>query len=340
VSNGANRIRLDLLLLVTIRLFYDERCDESKHRKATLPVVREAVHTEGRRPPRSICGQACRQRAYEARKRAHTHSDATAHDNPAPRIAPLVITSREKPFFTPEDAEEVFKRIGPRERIDFGSVAGTLDLIADNCVHASRRGTAPTAGEHQKWFQLVGCVARKLLVHFGVSGPLDHLDGNRTAGAVNALLRAVPPNVSLDFYLRDMMAKEIKAPTTPSEWHTIRACLRGLQFLTHRTDLAADAMEKDKGASRTAPREEINLVAQLHPLYVEVTGDEGWYTTNLENETQSAFVSLVSAVAAHIHNRLEIVDPPAPARLANGLKALSTSPRRIIKRIQQVRKLP
>jgi hypothetical protein len=290
--------------------------------------------------PAVFCGQACRQRAYEARKRSHTHSDAAAHNAPEPRIASPVVTSRQKPFFTLEDAEQVFKKIGQaRDGTDFGSVAGKLDLIADDCVHASRRGTAPTAGEHQKWFQLVGRVARKLLVHFGVNGPLDHLDGNRTAGAVNALLRAVPPNVSLDFYLRDKMAKEIKAPT-PSEWHAIRAFLRGLQFLTHRTQLAADTMEKDKGALRTAPPEEIYLVAQLHPLYAEVTGDNRWYT-NFENETQGGlFVSFVSAVAAHIHDRLEILEPPAPARLVNGLKALSTSRRRIIKRIQQVRKLP
>lgn len=80
------------------------------------------------------------------------------------------------------------------------------------------------------------------------------------------------------------------------------------------------------------------LVAALHDLYTGVTGDKNWYTANVDNGTPSGpFIEFVQAMAAHILVNLDAVDPPVPT-LAKNLKTLSTSPRRIVKRVQKILK--
>jgi hypothetical protein len=292
-----------------------------------------------------FCGASCRQRAYEARRRA-AHPAATpgiTHDTQVPRIASLLVTttSHEQPIFTPEDVEALLQKIGktPREGTDLDLVAENLTRIAEDCVDAHRRGTAPTAGEYHKRFSSIERHVSKSLEYFDLHGSLDHLNGNGTVNSVNALIRCVPANDRLDFYLRDKIAREIGASEVPSEWRALRVCLLSLQYVKHRLQLAVAQAQAGKGAPREVPPEEINLVAPVRDLYVEVTGDKNSYTNDPIKDTQgSSLVDFISGVAVHIHDHLAGAEPPAPADLRRNLKALGTKRRRIIERLRQIPK--
>jgi len=137
------------------------------------------------------------------------------------------------------------------------------------------------------------------------------------------------------------MAAEIDAREPPSEWAAIRVTLRGLQVMLARAEWAAATAGLNKGAVRKAPPDEVSLVAALHRLYADVTGDKRWHTINVNNGAPGGpFVDFVMAVAAHIHDHLDnAMDPPAPEAFANNIKTLSTSPRRVAKRIGLARKI-
>jgi hypothetical protein len=277
------------------------------------------------------------------------------------RTAALVV-GLEKPIFGPADPEEIIHRIGATARVgtDFGGIAIRLNRIAQECISTSRRETAPTAGELHAWFRSVKRDVEKVLAHFGITGPLDHLESGTTINALNTLLRAMPMTDGPDTYLRNMMAREVAPPDPtnapdgagialgatggPSQWQALRATVRSMQFLLQGTQLALQATEKGKGAPRRTPQEELDLVARVMDLYVETTGDQKVYTivTTMggdinEKKDGSRLVDFIKAVTDHIYAHRAVIEPPPPARLVKTLKDFK--PRRIIERIRQVQKL-
>ena len=118
-----------------------------------------------------------------------------------------------------------------------------------------------------------------------MNGPLDHLDNKETINAVYRL--GTPADLQSPRggdYLRYRMAAEIGAPGTLSARHAIRAGLRGLQMIMVCAENAAEIAGRDKGAPRNTPPEELSLVAKLHELYTDVTGDKRWVTTNPDDD--------------------------------------------------------
>jgi hypothetical protein len=245
------------------------------------------------------------------------------------------VTTEKRAFFTFNHAETLFQGRAPEEA-DFDLVAAKLTLIAEGCVSVYQRATGPTAGKRQEWFRSVAGVSSKLLALFGLHRPLDHLEGPRTLDAINALQLSVP--TQLDLYLRQRLAKEIKASEVPSVWQTFRMGLGCMQLMMHYAQLADDAAEKSKSSSRRAPEEELYLVRELYALNVEITEDKRWYTV-VDGTPQGPMVELVGAVATHIHDHLDVMEPAPPPGLAAHLNALSKSPRRIAKRLSMVRPL-
>ena len=143
-------------------------------------------------------------------------------------------------------------------------------------------------------------LATDLLAACGMNGTLEPV----TSNAVNVLLYTVPTDAGIGFNLRSALRAETHSPEVPSEWHTIRAALRCLQFLEHRARLAIVELEDKKGAHRKARTEEIDLVSALDHLYFEVTGQRRSYTIDALNETQGGpLVELVAIVAAHMCDR-------------------------------------
>jgi hypothetical protein len=284
-----------------------------------------------------FCRPACRQRAYEARMKSRASS--TAARPTASRIVPLVVSNRKEPFCTPEDVETFFPgKI--YERPDLERIAEELNLIADRCINISRQASAPSAGKRYKLLQSFGDNAGRFLAHFGLDKPLDHLDSNRTISALNTLLLNVPANDPSSLYLLERMAKEFNAPELPSKFHAYRAALRGVQLLMHDAQLGADATRKAMGAKRRAPPEEIYLVAALRSLYHSETGDDDWYTASLDTGIPSGrLVNFVGLIARRIHDHRDAVEPAMPPALVKNLETLSRSPRRIGKRMQEVRRL-
>jgi hypothetical protein len=274
------------------------------------------------------------------------------------RTAALVV-GVDKQIFEPADPEAIIRKIGAtaRDGTDFDDIAIRLSFIALECVSTSHRETAPTAGELHAWFRSVKRDVEMVLAHFGIVGPLDHLESGTTINMLNTLLRAMPMSDGPDTYLRNMMAREVGVfaspdPTSapadagialgatgrPSQWQALRATVRSMQFLLHGAQLAIEATEKGKGAPRRTPQEELNLVARVMDLYVEITGDEKLYTIPTDDEKKggSVLVDFIRAVAAHIHAHLAVIEPSPPARLVKTLKDFK--PRRIIERIRQVQK--
>jgi hypothetical protein len=223
-----------------------------------------------------------------------------------------------------------------RPQADFDKIANDLDFIAQEHISSCRRRMAPTAGEDQKRLLRIASLAQRSLAAFGVNKPLDQPDNN------SIYMLGIPadaPRHREDLYLRSRMAAEIGAPDVPGEWPAIRGAVRGLQMIQVRADCAAIIAERDKGAVRTPP-EELSLVAGLHKVYADVTGDKRWQTIDPETGTPGGpFVRFVQEVTAHIHDNLDAVDPPVPVALAKNLMALSTLPRRLGKRINVVRKM-
>jgi hypothetical protein len=256
----------------------------------------------------------------------------------------LFVTAQERPIFNPEDAKVMFQnclKVRPPEQTDFAKVALHLDVIVLNFFSTFLRRTAAPAGEDQKWLLGIARGARQLLASFSVNGPRNHLDNVETVNSVSML--AIPTDATLhrrwDLYLRQHMAEEISAPEMPSERQAIRAALRGLQMMLVRAECAATIVGTEKGAPREPAAEELYLVKALHALYADVTGDKRWITTSADTgKSGGPFVKFAMAVAAHIHDNLDSLEPAAPTGLAANLKSLSTSPRRIGARIRVIRK--
>jgi hypothetical protein len=248
-----------------------------------------------------------------------------------------------KQFFTPEEVEALFDGTA-RQGIGIDPVV-ELNLIADRCVRISHEKAAPTAGERQKMFRFVRAHATKLVAAFGLTRPHDHLDSDRTAEAIYALLQSIPSNASL--YLRHSMAQEIKASELPGEWEVFRATLRGLQLMMLGGQLGDDAAELGKGAPRTSPREEIYLISALRDLYQKMTGDDDWDKGPPDEPPSGPLASFIRAVAAHIRDELAAVEPvtglpahePVPPGLAANLNALSIRSWRIGSRFREVRRI-
>ena len=199
---------------------------------------------------------------------------------------------------------------------------------------------APTPGEDQKWFLKVARHIRPLLADFAVSGHIDHLSSPETISLISLL--SFPSDAVLprdDLYLRNRMAVEVGAREVLGAAPAIRGTLRGLQMMMVHAERGAAIAEDPKGARRKEPPEELYLVAALHALYQRVTGDKFWITSPPDGGVPGRpFVSFAMAVLAHICDNLDALEPAAPAALAENLKRLSTSPRRIGNRIRYVRR--
>jgi hypothetical protein len=265
----------------------------------------------------------------------------TAQSSGTHRIGRLFVTSHRRPVFQSEDARALFQKcrgVRPQEGTDFDKIAEDLNFITLWFFSAFLRRTAPTAGEDHKWCLLVAGLIRRLLAAFGVDGPLDHLNNAETVNSFY-ILGTLTDAPREDLYLRSKMAAEIGASEVPGETRAIRCAFRGLQMMMVRSEWGAKIAGRNKGAPRKAPPEEEYLVRALHELYADVTGDKRWNTTPVDIGIPGGpFVDFVKAVAAHIDDNLDAVEPPAPAALTKNLKALSTSPRRIGGRIRRVRK--
>ena len=325
---ATSRYSLAVMKLVTKSTYARRRCQWCRKQFTPAAGGRPAV----------FCSATCRQRDYEARKGLRTRPDARLRpeSSRAPRHGRLFVTSQNRPIFNPEDAKAMFLGVQPHEQTDFAKVALDLDFIVLNFFSAFLRRTAATAGEDQKRLLGIASGARQLLAAFGVNGPRNHLDNGETVNSFYML--AIPADTAparWDLYLRHHMAEEISAPEMPSEWHATRATLRGLQMILVRAECAATIIGTDKGAPRKPATEELFLVGALHALYADVTGDKRWITTSVDNgKTDGPFVRFVMAVAKHIHDNLDALKPAASTDLAENLKALSTSPRRIGTRIR------
>jgi hypothetical protein len=249
----------------------------------------------------------------------------------------LIVTTQTKAIFQSEDVKALLQKCGlrPRDEPDFEQLSTELDSIAQQCIRLGLRQMAPTPGEDEKWFRRIARDAKRLLAAFGVNKPLDELDND----SVYRLTIGVDiPHQPEDLDLRRTMAVESGAGDLLGEWRAIRVALYGLKMMMARAERAAVLAKSGKATPRKAPSEEVFLVAALHDLYTEVTGDNNWYTANLDNGTPSGpFIEFVQAMTAHIHDNLDAVHPVPPA-MAKNLKALSTSPRRIAKRVRQIRK--
>jgi hypothetical protein len=288
--------------------------------------------------PALFCNASCKQRAYKVRKKERLRPDVRPRPAQS-RGAHPIVTSPKRSIFEPEDVKALFQKcLGarPPEEADFGEIAEDLNLTALLYLSSGLRRSSPSAGADQKWFQGIAGHCKRLLAAIGLNGPPYYLENNETIHAVYRLGILLPPS---GYYLRYKMAAEIGAPGLSSEWHIIRAGLLGLQMMMVCAECGAAIAGRDKGARRKTPPEELSLVAKLHELYTNVTGDRRWVTTSPDDGTPGGqFVEFVMAVAAHIHDNLDAMEPAAPTDLAKDLKSLSTSPRRINDRIRRVRK--
>jgi hypothetical protein len=241
---------------------------------------------------------------------------------------------RGRQFFEPADAEACFQKAGRvLDDTNFRAVADRLNFITEACVSAARADLTPTARERRRLFQLMEQHADRLLADFGLTSPSDSLLSN---SVVNDMAIGVPPDDRRSRLLRMHMAREAGVPGKPmGEWRAVSLGLWGVQLIAHYAGLLA-AVPAGR-ATREVPQEEIVLVAELHKLCADVTSDDRWQTTPVEGGPPSGlFVDLVRSVAAHIHDRLHLLRPPPPARLAKNLAALSGSPWRIADRIGRV----
>jgi hypothetical protein len=271
------------------------------------------------------CTRRCRQRAYEANKISV----------PARILAP-VATNITGTFFRPEDAEALFQRSGTRAKdgTEFGYVAEKLSLIAQRFIYEFRHGTAPTAGERQEWLRHLVSHGGAFLEDFGISGPFDALNDK----AVTELLWSASAKKSRSLYHRQAIQKELGAATEPTEWHILRAGLRCVQLIMQQAKSSLDAAEPHRGANRTAPVNESNLVAGLQKLFTEAAGDQPRYIR----------VEFICAAALFIHNRCQhgrsddgkrpLIEPTPPDAALEGLKRLGTKRSRVITRLRTVKK--
>jgi hypothetical protein len=291
-----------------------------------------------------FCSATCRQRDYEARKGLRARPGAAprppARNSVPRRFGRLLVTSYKRPIFQPKDVKALFhecRRVRRQNEADFDKIANDLDFIAQECISACRRRMAPTPGEDQKWLLGIASQAKRLLAAFGVNNLIDQPDNN------SVYLLGIPsdaPRHREDLYLRSKMAAEVGAAEVPDTSPAIRGALRGLQMIRVRAECAADIAGRGKGAARMAPPEELSLVARLHEVFANVTGDKRWHTINPQTGIPGGpFVRFVQAGAAHIRDNLDAVESPVPAALATNLTALSMSPGRIADRIRLVRKI-
>jgi hypothetical protein len=290
--------------------------------------------------PAKFCSASCRQRAYEARKAPFT-SPAAQRRTPA-----LTAGSTKEQFFEQADVEAIILKTGakPLDGTDFGAAADKLNDIVDGYISTACREAAPTAGETENWLQSIERNVEKVLAHFDVAGPRDHLNSLSTINALHTLDRLLPTNDRREIYLRQRIAREVGVSRHSRQelrqQAAVRLALQGQQYLLHIARLAAAVVERDKGAARRKPREELNLVAQVRNLYVEMTGDRKRYTNDPVNDTQgSVLVKVIAAVAKHIDDHLALVEPPVPTGLRKKLTALCGTPRRIIERLRELGKL-
>jgi hypothetical protein len=316
-------------IAVTKAAVLRQRCQQCRKRFT--------AKTGGR--PAMFCSASCRQRAYEERKRARSDTwPLTKRSSWAPRTAGVIAGSWEGQCFEPADAEAAFQKTGEkaREGTDFDHVAERLNIMAGACVSVSRQRTAQTERELHRSFRQIEKLTGRLRECFGLTRSFDTLVNN---DIVNKLIVCVPPDDRRARLLRTHVAREIGAPGTPlGERRVFHIGLWCLQLMEHCAGLPARA----PAATCEPPREDIILVSELHKLYVDVTGDSRWQTTQISGDRivpGGPFVRLVMAVAAHISACLLVVKPPPPASLAKNLQALSKLPRRVGNRIRAVRQL-
>jgi hypothetical protein len=251
----------------------------------------------------------------------------------------LILTSQNRKIFEPKDVGPLFKKrrgIRPPDKAEFDKVSTDLDSIARRYISSGHRRMAPTPGEDEQWFLGIARHVKSVLAAFGVHKTFDQPDNNSVYMLVSAV--DVSPQGE-DLYLRSQMASASGARGALDGWTAIRVALYGLQMMMARAEGGAAISAKGKGAPRKTPSEEISLVAELHELYARVTGDKRWITTPADSgDPGGPFVDFVKAAVEHIQKNLDAVEPAAPVALAKNLKALSTSGRRIGKRISVARK--
>jgi hypothetical protein len=183
----------------------------------------------------------------------------------------MVVTSlRDRCLFIKPEAEAVFSAVGTaRSQTDFNHVAEVLHEIALNFIAGYRRRVAARAGERAHWLRRIESLAQELLSALGVEKP----GAPPNYQGIEALLNEGPTNDAHSIYLRRALTESIGGHESPGEWEAAHAAVRGLQFLMLRAGLAASQAESEKGAKRTAPREEINFVAALeqYPISLDHT---------------------------------------------------------------------
>jgi hypothetical protein len=255
----------------------------------------------------------------------------------------LVARSSVVAIFKPADLDAILAKVRaePLDGTDLSAAAKRLNEIVEGYISTAHREAAPTAGERRDEYRSAERDILKALAHFSVANPIDHLNSNDTINALNTLFLGIPGTTGIDAYLRNALAKEAGASGELGHWHAMRLAVRGMQLLLHNTRVAADAAEREKGAHRRKPHEELNLVAQVRNLYVEITGDRKRYTIDVVNDVQgSRLVDVIAEVARHIHEHPGLVELPVPPSLRGKLRALYSTPRRIIERLRQLEKRP
>jgi hypothetical protein len=261
-----------------------------------------------------FCSDACRQK-HDRRRRAAIR--------------------RARQFFEPADAEAYFGKAA-LDGVKF-DVAERLNDIADACVSASRLAAAQTARERRKVSRLIAGDADRMLANFELSSPFDSL---LTNSVVNDMVIGVSPIDRRYRLLLAHIAREAGAPGQPMDLRrAIHLVLWGLQLIGHCAGQQA-AEPAAAAATRKVPEDEIVLVDELHKLYEAVTGDDRWQTTPIEGGPPGGpFVELVRAVASRIRDRVPLLRPPPPPRLAENLAALTRTPSRVAKRIRRIRRI-